>query len=142
MLGSGIFLCLKTVSLRGWWFKALPMHSTDSTSCFPPALAIQRFGALRLSPGILLFGWTPRLCLSNSKFRSLTRFLLDNNISLVGPLRYYFWVGLLDFAFQIRNLVPQRDSYYTTIFLMAGPLVIFFLFGPLAFAFQFRKFDP
>ena len=31
-------------------------------------------------------------------------------------------VGPLACAFQIRNSAPERDSYYTVIFLMFGPL--------------------
>ena len=60
----------------------------------------------------------------------------------LGPLRYYLLVGPLAFAFQIRHLVSQRDSYYTAIVLLVGPQGHYFLAGPLASAFQIRSFAP
>ena len=60
----------------------------------------------------------------------------------LGPLRYYLLVGPLAFAFQIRHLVSQRDSYYTTLVLLVGPQGHYFLAGPLASAFQIRSFAP
>ena len=68
-----------------------------------------------LTPQRYFVGWTPGICF------------------LVGPL-----AG----AFQIRNSAPERDSYYTAIFLMFGPLGHYLLVGFLAFAFQIQIFAP
>ena len=91
---------------------------------------------------ILFVGWTPRLCLSNSKFRSTTRFLLHND-SLVG------WTpGPLFFGWTPRpSLSNSKNCSLTRLLLhkdvlLVGPLGYYFWVGPLAFAFQIHNFAP